>query len=133
MPVAYTPGIDVSHWQGQIDWPAVRSAGKIFAFIKATEGTSYQDPAFPANWQGSKAAGLRRGAYHFFRPAQDPAKQADLFLRTVPQAPGDLPPALDMEASVSMRAATYISKVEVWVKTVEDRTGLACVLAQRRP
>jgi lysozyme len=58
-------GIDVSRWQGKIDWASVAAAGKQFAFIKATEGGDHIDPRFLENWHGAKQAGLVRGAYHF--------------------------------------------------------------------
>jgi lysozyme len=57
-------GIDVSQWQGDVDWPTVRAAGTGFAFIKATEGGDHLDPKFLQNWYGAKAAGVPRGAYH---------------------------------------------------------------------
>src|SRR5437867_1330928 len=59
-------GIDVSHYQGAINWDDVASGGISFAYIKATEGTNFVDPLFAQNWAGAEAAGLRRGAYHFF-------------------------------------------------------------------
>jgi len=123
-----TPGIDISHWQGKIDWPRVQAAGKIFAFIKATESTTFVDPEFANNWQQAKQAGLVRGAYHFFRPLADPARQADLFLRTVTLEGGDLPPVLDLEISNNLRASTIISKVEIWVKRIEEQTGKKAII-----
>ncbi len=65
--MATVPGIDVSYWNAGIDWPKVRAAGQRFTFIKASEGDGYLDPTFDDNWRGAKAAGLLRGAYHFFR------------------------------------------------------------------
>ena len=65
---ATTPGIDVSRYQGTINWTSVKNAGIQFAFIKATEGTSYKDPNFNANYTNSYNAGVIRGAYHFARP-----------------------------------------------------------------
>lgn len=62
------PGIDVSHWQGGINWTRVRNSGIQFAFIKATEGSSYKDPRFNANYTNAYYAGVIRGAYHFARP-----------------------------------------------------------------
>ncbi|MCW5953083.1 MAG: lysozyme, partial [Propionibacteriaceae bacterium] len=59
-------GVDVSRYQGEIDWPVLAAQGIEFAFIKATEGSSYVDPRFAANLEGASAAGLRAGAYHFF-------------------------------------------------------------------
>lgn len=96
-----TRGIDVSHFQGEIEWPRVASSDVAFCFIKATEGSSYVDPYFQANWSGSAAAGLSRGAYHFGRASNDAIAQAQLFYNTVTAdgalGPGDLPPVLDLE------------------------------------
>lgn len=61
-------GVDVSHWQGAINWTSVRSAGIQFAWMKATEGTSYKDPQFNTNYPAAHGAGVIRGAYHFARP-----------------------------------------------------------------
>ncbi len=74
------PGLDVSHYQGTINWTSVHNAGAKFAYIKATEGTSYQDPTFSANYTNSYYAGFVRGAYHFARPdGASGAAQADYF------------------------------------------------------
>ena len=64
-------GTDVSHYQGDIDWRKVREVGCVFAFAKATEGTTYVGPRFQDNCRGMQEAGLRRGAYHFFWPTED--------------------------------------------------------------
>lgn len=92
-------GIDVSNFQGNIDWGLVSSAGIQFAFAKATESTYYRDPYFPTNWSGMKDNGLIRGAYHFAQPDNtSPEDQAAYFLDYI----GDLSPtdllALDLEA-----------------------------------
>ena len=58
-------GVDVSHWQGEIDWPEVNAAGIDFAMVKASEGVHEVDPMFHANVKGAHAAGLCVGAYHF--------------------------------------------------------------------
>ena len=73
-------GLDVSHWQGTINWTTVKNQGAQFAYIKATEGTSYRDPKFSANYTNAYYAGLVRGAYHFAQPASSSgAAQADYF------------------------------------------------------
>lgn len=90
-------GIDVARYQNQINWNKVRRAGIEFAFIKATEGGDVLDARFAENWQGAKAAGIARGAYHFYyfcRPAKD---QANWFIANVPKDANALPPVLDME------------------------------------
>ncbi|MDE2105972.1 MAG: LysM peptidoglycan-binding domain-containing protein, partial [Patescibacteria group bacterium] len=94
-------GVDVSQWQGVIDWPTVKRAGYQFALIRATVGMQ-EDTTFKQNWTGAKAAGLAVGAYHFAYDNVTPAdQQADFFHSTVVAAglePGDLA-ALDMEVA----------------------------------
>ncbi len=116
--------IDVSNHQGTIDWAAVRADGIDVAYLKATEGRGYLDSSFAANWSGTAAAGVRRGAYHFFTLCASGADQAANFLRVAPPAPDALPPALDLEllddgchdrpdpAAVEAELATFIERVE---------------------
>ena len=59
-------GVDVSRWQGEIDWQKLRSHGANFVYIKATDGGDHLDPMFKKNWRAAEQAGLKRGAYHFF-------------------------------------------------------------------
>ncbi|MBX3597394.1 MAG: glycoside hydrolase family 25 protein [Rhizobiaceae bacterium] len=90
-------GVDVSRWQGDIDWVKLRSQGANFAYIKATDGGDHLDPMFRTNWRKSHEAGLRRGAYHFFYWCRRASEQADWFIRNVPKARGALPPVIDVE------------------------------------
>jgi len=122
------PGIDVSHFQGTIDWNAVAQTGKLFAFAKATQGLTYVDPQFHANWAGAKAAGLLRGAYHFYQPGDDPRQQAEFFLETVGLGPGDLPPALDVEISNGQTSGEIVHGVQEWLSTVQQALGVTPLL-----
>ncbi len=100
-------GIDLSRYQGAIDWDRVREAGVAFAFLKATEGSDRVDPAFDTNWGAARRAGLARGAYHFFYwcgPAED---QARWFIENVPRDRGALPPVLDLEWNPFSPTCTY--------------------------
>ena len=90
-------GIDVSHFQGAIDWPTVEGADIRFAYIKATQGTKWVDPRFAENWSGVARTGIRRGAYHFLEPDVDGTAQAKHFLKTVELKEGDLLPVVDVE------------------------------------
>ena len=90
-------GVDVSHYQGEIDWPVLAGQNIQFAFVKATEGSIYTDETFEANWAGAQAAGLRVGAYHFFSYDSDGLSQAENYIATVPVLPGALPPVIDVE------------------------------------
>lgn len=90
-------GIDLSRFQSGVDWAAARANGVNFAFIKATEGGDLVDPLFADHWRGAAAAGIPRGAYHFFYHCRPAAEQARWFIAHVPRTPGALPPVLDME------------------------------------
>ncbi|HEY8458510.1 MAG TPA: lysozyme [Actinopolymorphaceae bacterium] len=105
-PLSHTSGvqgIDVSHWQGSINWTSVRNAGIQFAWIKATEGTSYKDPRFNTNYPAAYYAGVIRGAYHFARPdVSSGAVQANYFASNGGAWSADnltLPGVLDIEAN----------------------------------
>ena len=90
-------GIDVSHYQGIIDWPTVEGADIRFAYIKATQGTQWVDPRFVENWSAVARTSIRRGAYHFLEPDVDGTAQAKHFLKTVKLKEGDLLPVVDVE------------------------------------
>ncbi|HEY3144304.1 MAG TPA: GH25 family lysozyme [Acidimicrobiales bacterium] len=90
-------GIDVSHHQGDIAWGRVAGDDIDFAYLKATEGGDLTDALFRANWDGAAAAGLDRGAYHFFTLCTPGEAQARHFLEVVPDDADALPPAVDLE------------------------------------
>jgi len=117
-------GVDVSHYQGRVDWGAVEEAGVGFAFLKATEGASYTDPTFRRHWAALGETRILRGAYHRFKPTRDAAAQAAHFLAVVPVREGDLPPVLDVEATDGVSDARLIRSVRTWLDIVERRTGV---------
>ena len=90
-------GIDVSHFQGEIDWEAVAADDITFAYIKATEAGDWVDDTFAGNWADAREAGLTVGAYHFFTLCRTGADQAANSLRTVPLEEADFPHAVDLE------------------------------------
>ena len=92
-------GIDVSKYQGDIDWPTVRRSGVEFVWIKATEGANHVDSKFQQNWAGAKQAGIARGAYHFVWWCRHPHEEIEWFKANVPNDPDALPPVLDVEAT----------------------------------
>lgn len=99
-------GIDVSRWQGDIDWTRAAASGVSFAYIKATEGGDLLDPRFRAHWKDARRAGVRRGAYHYFYFCRPAAEQARWFIRHVPRDPQALPHVLDMEWTPHSRTCT---------------------------
>jgi len=89
-------GVDVSSFQGAIDWPTLVSSGSLrFAFIKATEGAHTHDTRFLQNWTAAKGR-VARGAYHFFSFCSSGEEQAQNFLHFLPDN-GELPPGVDVE------------------------------------
>ena len=134
MPCAYqVHGVDVSHYQGNIDWSKVvaDSLGAFpirFAFVKATEGGDHGDTAFVRHFEGARQAGLLRGAYHYFIPTTDARRQADFFIRTVPLCKGDLPPVLDVETTGGLSAGRLRAAVKTWLDRVERYYGTKPIL-----
>lgn len=91
-------GIDISRWQGDIDWHEVKRSGKAnFAWIKATEGGDHVDPRFVDNWIGARKAGVPRGAYHFYYFCRPVEEQIEWVKEVVPVDPQAIPLVLDME------------------------------------
>jgi GH25 family lysozyme M1 (1,4-beta-N-acetylmuramidase) len=125
-------GLDVSNFQGAIDWGKVANAGYRFAFGKATEGTAYNDKTYTANRNGSEAAGLVFGAYHFARPTgasvaaatASAIKQANHFLTIAAPQPGELPPVLDLEVTGSLTKQRLLAWTLAWLDQIDARTGV---------
>lgn len=90
-------GVDVSSYQGDVDWEMLAGQGVDFTFLKASEGSGLTDRCFAANRAGARAAGVLVGPYHFFSYDSPGETQADNFLAAAPPLPGDLPPVVDLE------------------------------------
>ena len=122
-----TPGIDVSHHQGEIDWNRVAAANKRFAFLKASDGRAFVDPMYGLNRARAMAAGIRVGAYHFARPddrSGDARAEADHFVATATIADGDLPPVLDLERSGDLSVSALRRWVRQFLDRIHERTGV---------
>jgi lysozyme len=121
-------GVDVSAYQGTINWSLVKGDGTTFAFIRASDGINTPDSKFAANWPGAKSAGLIRGAYQYFRPSQDPTAQAQLLIDAIDEnggfQPGDLPPVLDLETSSGQSSSVVVSRAQTWLQHVEKALGI---------
>lgn len=90
-------GIDISAHNGDVDFSKVAADGVDFVFLKATEGISFRDPKFMENYKGARDAGIKVGAYHFFRFDCDGYEQGRNFLSAVDGLQLDLPLAIDIE------------------------------------
>lgn len=125
-------GVDVSHHQGQIDWEVVAGDGIGFAYIKVTQSTDFTDPRFAENWEGAQTAGLDVGAYHFFSLCTPGAEQAEHFLSVLPDEPGMLPAAVDLELKGNCDerpdVASVTRELDAFLTRVEADTGLRAVL-----
>ncbi|MCG7561318.1 glycoside hydrolase family 25 protein [Pseudoalteromonas sp. McH1-42] len=121
-------GIDVSHYQGTVDWQKVSQAGVQFVYIKATDGMTYRDPQFYAHFKGAKSAGLQVGAYHFFEPDDDPTKQFDNFMATLQGLELTLMPMLDVEITSNRTPQQISNGVAQFMEAVKQRTGCETIL-----
>ncbi len=128
----FAKGVDVSNWQGTVDWIQVGDDGYTFMFAKATEGTTFTDITYAVNRAGAQGVGMRLGAYHFARPAgsgdaalaASAIAQADHFVDVAQPKAGDLPPVLDMEANGGLAPAALVKWTQAWVDEVTARTGV---------
>jgi lysozyme len=128
-------GIDVSHWQGHIDWARVAASGVDFAIIKATEGSTSADEWYHRNRNRARRAGLLVTAYHFAHPGltgrgtrherivRDARTEARFFLRNANLSPRDLIPALDLERTGGLGSAELQDWTMAFLVTVQRSIG----------
>lgn len=137
MPKRYkVHGIDVSRYQGDIDWNNIETMNKnkknkvkiSFAFIKATEGRTVIDPNFKSNWEKIEKTNIIRGAYHYFIPTRNAAEQAENFIANVKLKKGDLPPVLDVEQLGNQGDAKLRENVKIWLDIVEKHYGVKPII-----
>lgn len=119
-------GIDVSRWQTNVNWNKLttldRSGDTIsmsFAFIKATEGILWEDPAFDDNWKNAGKAGVVRGAYHYFKANSSATLQAKNFISSVKLKAGDLPPVVDVEEAGRKSRQELVASLKIYIAAVE--------------
>lgn len=120
--MANAAGIDVSRWQGAVDWEAVRAAGIKFAVVRASVGDFYSDERFEENWEGAAQAGIYRSAYHMLRPDIDPVAQVDRFEEVVGGS-GDLPHVLDVELTGSQPDSVIRQRTQACLEQLTARFG----------
>ncbi len=135
----YTQGIDISHWQGTIDWAKVAASGKRFAFMKASEDDDFVDSRYQTNRAQAKAKGLFVGAYHFAQPELPPADlagdptidaiaEADHFVDTATPQSGELIPVLDLEQTGGLGVTDLQLWVRAFLERVYERTGVRAAI-----
>lgn len=124
-------GVSVSSEQGAIHWPTLKAEGADIAYVRATGG-AMRDGSFAVNWQESKAAGLRRGAWHGYNLCRDATEQATAFIATVPREAEALPPAIVLryEENCAMRPSkAHVQKqIATLVDMIEAHSGKPAIL-----
>ena len=127
-------GIDISHYQGDIDWNKLKMA-KIgnspvkFILIKSTEGSNQLDENFNDNFYQAREYGFIRGAYHFWSNKSTPRQQAYYFLKQVHLEDGDLPPVLDVEHKPKDKSNEEFQRdILTWLHIVEDKYHVKPIL-----
>ena len=126
----YVLGIDVSHYSGAINWKEVKSSHHPirFVFVRATMGSSGHDRHFRENWNQAKQQGYLRGAYHYYRPGDDPVMQFRNFSKLVNLEPGDFRPVLDVERIGILSDEKLRAGVKEWMHMAEEKYGVKPVL-----
>ncbi|MBO5602421.1 MAG: glycoside hydrolase family 25 protein [Prevotella sp.] len=127
-------GIDISHYQGKINWEKLSNAqiehSPIrFVVIKATEGSTQIDDCFQDNFKNARDYGFIRGAYHFWSNKSSARDQARFFLKNVHLKDGDLPPVLDVENKPeNMSVEDFQREILTWMHIVEDKYHVKPIL-----
>ncbi|MFY0643657.1 MAG: T9SS type A sorting domain-containing protein [Bacteroidia bacterium] len=119
-------GIDVSHWQGTIDWQQVHDSGKVFAYARATDGLATTDPNFKTNMKNGLDAGMIMGAYCFGRPNVNAISSAQHFVSVADSFIGDgfLPPVMDIETTEGKTPTEIHKWVQDWIDEVKRLTRI---------
>lgn len=126
-------GVDVSSYQGDIDWQVLSGQEIDFAFIKATEGSGFADRYFEYNYTEALKTDLRVGAYHFFSYDSGGDTQAENFIKTVPKADNMLPPVVDVEfygdKADNPPSREYVEKeLKTMLNRLEENYGLKPII-----
>ena len=116
-------GIDVSHYQGAINWDQVAKSDISFAYIKATDGSTFQDPSFSNNVSQASKTTLKLGPYHFFEANEKPQEQLTNFLDTIKHSPLSLTPMVDVELTHDQPAARIKNNLAIFLQQLEQATG----------
>jgi GH25 family lysozyme M1 (1,4-beta-N-acetylmuramidase) len=117
-------GVDVSIYQGHIDWKTAHAHNVKFGIARISDGTGNTDPTFNRNWSEMKKNDVVRGSYQFFRPGESPIAQANLVIAALKKVgglkAGDIPPVLDAEVTDGMSDKTVIARMHTWLSHIEQ-------------
>ncbi len=123
-------GVDISHYQGEIDWESINKQGIDFAYIKATEGSRYIDERFEENRNGISSVDILYGFYHFFSFESSGEAQAKHFISTVGNLEGCLYPVVDIEYynSIEPEKDKITNELNVFLKCIEAEYGIKPII-----
>lgn len=125
----YVFGLDVSHYQGKINWSKVGTKHPVkFVFIRSTMGIDGADEQFAKNWKQAKAKNFIRGAYHYFRPNQDATAQFEQFKKYVSLSKGDLPPVIDVEVLSDDGPKKLRARIQTFLNLTEAHYGVKPII-----
>ena len=122
----YTFGIDISHYQGKINWDKVKTSSHPieFVFIRATMGKNRKDSKYLENWNNAQKHNYVRGAYHYYRPNENSTKQFNSFKSVVRLEPGDFIPILDIEKESIFGRKNLRKGILNWLRLAEEAYGV---------
>lgn len=129
-------GIDVSHFQGNVNWHKVRDANIRFVYDKATQGIHFTDPDYVQNKTGAHSVGLLHGSYHFYTTDTGGKAQADHFIGVVDYGVGDIPPMLDLEQAGikgDVDIPTLQKEILIWLNAVENELKVKPIIYTNNP
>lgn len=128
-------GIDVSHYQDEINWKLLKAINTYgdtidfrFVIIKATEGLLIEDKRFDEYWEDVKAEKITRGAYHYFLPDRSPKIQAANFINSVKLQKGDLPPIVDIEETKGKKKKDIVKNLKEFITILEKTYGVRPII-----
>ena len=119
----FLKGVDVSNWQPNINYQALKNAGVEIAIIKATEANYYKDPYMEKHYNGCKSVGIKVGFYHFFRCNVDAKTQAQYFVNYIQGKSYDVKLVLDIESTEGQSKSTITNMARTFLEEVQRLTG----------
>jgi lysozyme len=118
---AVITGVDVSKWQGVVDFAKIKAAGHRYAFVKVTQGATGVDPDYARNIAAARTAGLAAGSYHFYSTDHDAASQFANLSAHLDLKPGDLPPVVDIEVFAQNSLPGLSTQLKAFLDSIEQR------------
>ncbi len=129
----YLKGIDVSEYQGIINWKTIKNNQKndslSFIVLRGTAGRNHRDRFYKSNYREAKKIGVPVGVYHYYRPNESSEEQANYFIQNIKLSAGDLPPILDIEKISDVQSMSKLKKgVKNWLEIIEQHYGVKPIL-----